>query len=110
MNHRVPELNGYFADWCPHCAHAKPLFNEFSTMIKQKFKNNNIAININIYKDGDDREKIVNRNIQGYPTTEFRIPINESEEEVIPFDVREIPEEEMNRVATDIASIFKKYM
>lgn len=108
MNHNVPELNGYFADWCPHCSHAKPLFKEFSTMLKQKFKNNKIDININIYKDGKDSETIVNRNIKGYPTTEFRFPINKNNVIVIPFDIRNIPKEKIRFYIDDIADIFKR--
>lgn len=110
MNTPATELAGYFADWCPHCQEAKPKFNEVATKIKQKFNKNKINIVINVYKDDKDKDIMIKRNIQGYPTTEFRIPIDNNKEKVIPFNVRAIPDDQIDKFVNDIIIIYKKNM
>ena len=110
MSIPTTELAGYFADWCPHCKTAKPKFNEVATKIKQKFNKNNINIVINVYRDEKDKDIMIKRNIQGYPTTEFRIPTDKNKEQVIPFNVRSIPKENYDEFANDIVEIYKKNM
>ena len=56
------------ADWCGHCKHYKPIFNEFKNQI---LNNNNITI-IEVNADDENTEnKILYKkyNIDGFPTT-----------------------------------------
>ncbi len=58
----------FYADWCGHCKHYKPIFNKFKNTIKN---NSNIQIiEINADDDIPGKEELYNKyNIDGFPTT-----------------------------------------
>jgi thiol-disulfide isomerase/thioredoxin len=58
----------FYADWCGHCKHYKPIFNNF----KNKVLNNNNIIIIEVNADDENTEKEIlykKYNIDGFPTT-----------------------------------------
>jgi len=65
------ELLFFFADWCPHCKAAKPIWNE----LKIEYENNTINGHKIIFTEVDcseestEVEKLMNQyNVEGYPT------------------------------------------
>ena len=70
-NNKEAELLFFFADWCPHCKTAKPVWEE----LKSKYENQTINgykvqfNEINCTTESEDVEKMMNKyNIEGFPT------------------------------------------
>lgn len=70
-NNKEAELLFFFADWCPHCKTAKPVWEE----LKSKYENQTINgykvqfSEINCTTESEDVEKMMNKyNIEGFPT------------------------------------------
>lgn len=65
------ELMFFYANWCPHCKTAKPIWNE----LKSEYENKTINgykitfTEIDCSEETDEVEKLMNQyNIEGYPT------------------------------------------
>jgi thiol-disulfide isomerase/thioredoxin len=68
---KTAELLFFYADWCPHCKAAKPIWND----IKSEYENKTINGYTVVFTDVDcseettEVEKLMNQyNIEGYPT------------------------------------------
>lgn len=65
------ELLFFYADWCPHCKSAKPIWEELKAEYKNKVINGYTIIfsEINCSEENAEVEKMMNKyNIEGYPT------------------------------------------
>jgi len=65
------ELLFFYADWCPHCKSAKPIWNELKTEYQNKTINgyNVIFTEVNCSEETAEVEKLMNQyNVEGYPT------------------------------------------
>ena len=65
------ELLFFFADWCPHCKAAKPIWNDVKAEYETKTINGYRVIftEIDCSQDSPEVEKMVNQyNVEGYPT------------------------------------------
>ena len=65
------ELLFFFADWCPHCKTAKPIWNDLKSEYQNKTINGYHVIftEINCSEETAEVEKMMNQyNIEGYPT------------------------------------------
>ena len=65
------ELLFFYADWCPHCKSAKPIWEELKAEYKNKIVNGYTIIfsEINCSEENAEVEKMMNKyNIEGYPT------------------------------------------
>lgn len=65
------ELMFFFADWCPHCKTAKPIWNEMKNEYENKPINgyNVIFTELDCSEESPEVEKLMNKyNIEGYPT------------------------------------------
>ena len=65
------ELLFFYADWCPHCKTAKPIWNDLKTEYENKIINGYkiTFTEINCSNETTDVEKMMNQyNIEGYPT------------------------------------------
>ena len=65
------ELLFFFADWCPHCKTAKPIWDELKTQYQNKTINGYQVIftEINCTEENAEVEKMMNKyNVEGYPT------------------------------------------
>jgi len=70
-NNKSAELLFFYADWCPHCKTAKPVWQE----IQSQYENQTINgykvkfTEINCTTESPDVEKMMNKyNIEGFPT------------------------------------------
>jgi thiol-disulfide isomerase/thioredoxin len=65
------EILFFYADWCPHCKTAKPIWNELKTEYENKTING-YKINfteINCSEETAEVDKLMNQyNVEGYPT------------------------------------------
>lgn len=71
FNGKSAELLFFFADWCPHCKAAKPIWND----IKSEYENKTINgykvefTEIDCSEESSEVEKLMNQySIEGYPT------------------------------------------
>jgi thiol-disulfide isomerase/thioredoxin len=65
------ELLFFYADWCPHCKSAKPIWNEIKTEYENKTINGYqiVFTEIDCSEESAEVEKLMNQyNIEGYPT------------------------------------------
>ena len=65
------ELMLFYADWCPHCKTAKPIWNELKSEYQNKTINgyNVLFTEINCTTENAETEQMMNKyNIEGFPT------------------------------------------
>ena len=65
------ELLFFYADWCPHCKTAKPIWNELKTQYQNKTINGYQVVftEINCSEETAEVDKMMNQyNVEGYPT------------------------------------------
>jgi thiol-disulfide isomerase/thioredoxin len=65
------ELLFFYADWCPHCKTAKPIWNELKSEYQNKTINGYHVVftEINCSEETDEVERMMNKyNVEGYPT------------------------------------------
>jgi thiol-disulfide isomerase/thioredoxin len=65
------ELLFFYADWCPHCKSAKPIWNEIKTEFQNRTINgyNILFTEINCSNENAETEQMMNKyNIEGFPT------------------------------------------
>jgi thiol-disulfide isomerase/thioredoxin len=65
------ELMFFYADWCPHCKSAKPIWNDLKAEYENKTINGYkiIFTEVNCSDETSEVEKLMNQyNIEGYPT------------------------------------------
>ena len=65
------ELLFFFAEWCPHCKTAKPIWNELKSEYENKTINGYKVVftEINCSEETAEVEKMMNQyNVEGYPT------------------------------------------
>jgi thiol-disulfide isomerase/thioredoxin len=70
-NGNASELLFFYADWCPHCKTAKPIWNDLKSEYENKMINGNKVIftEINCSEESTEVEKMMNQyNVEGYPT------------------------------------------
>jgi len=65
------ELLFFYADWCPHCKTAKPIWNDLKSEYQNKTINGYKVVftEINCSEETAEVEKLMNQyNVEGYPT------------------------------------------
>jgi len=65
------ELLFFYADWCPHCKSAKPIWNDIKTEYENKILNGYkiTFTEINCSEETVEVDKLMNQyNVEGYPT------------------------------------------
>lgn len=65
------ELLFFFADWCPHCKTAKPIWNDLKAQYENKTINGYRVIftEVNCSEETAEVDKMMNQyNVEGYPT------------------------------------------
>ena len=65
------ELMLFYADWCPHCKTAKPIWNDLKTQYQNKTINGYQVLftEINCTTENAETEQMMNKyNIEGFPT------------------------------------------
>uniref|UniRef100_A0A6C0JF24 Thioredoxin domain-containing protein n=1 Tax=viral metagenome TaxID=1070528 RepID=A0A6C0JF24_9ZZZZ len=65
------ELMLFYADWCPHCKTAKPIWNDLKTQYQNKTINGYQVIftDVNCSTESAETEQMMNKyNIEGFPT------------------------------------------
>jgi thiol-disulfide isomerase/thioredoxin len=65
------ELLFFYADWCPHCKTAKPIWDELKTQYQNKTINGYQVIftDVNCSQETAEVDKMMNQyNVEGYPT------------------------------------------
>jgi thiol-disulfide isomerase/thioredoxin len=65
------ELMFFYADWCPHCKTAKPIWNDLKAEYENKTINGYkiIFTEVNCSEETAEVEKLMNQyNVEGYPT------------------------------------------
>ena len=65
------ELMLFYADWCPHCKTAKPIWNDIKTQYQNKTINGYQVLftEINCTSENAETEQMMNKyNIEGFPT------------------------------------------
>lgn len=70
-NGNSAELLFFFADWCPHCKTAKPIWDDLKSEYENKTINGYKVIftEVNCSEESAEVEKMMNKyNVEGYPT------------------------------------------
>jgi thiol-disulfide isomerase/thioredoxin len=70
-NSKPAELLFFFADWCPHCKAAKPIWNDLKSEYQNKTINGYQVIftEVDCSEETAEVEKLMNQyNVEGYPT------------------------------------------
>ncbi len=70
-NGKSAELLFFFADWCPHCKTAKPIWNDLKAQYENKTINGYKVIftEVNCSEETAEVDKMMNQyNVEGYPT------------------------------------------
>ena len=65
------ELMFFYADWCPHCKTAKPIWEELKTEYQDKNINGHTLVftEVNCSNETAEVDKLMNQyNVEGYPT------------------------------------------
>jgi len=65
------ELMLFYADWCPHCKTAKPIWNDLKTQYQNKTINGYKVLftEVNCTSESAETEQMMNKyNIEGFPT------------------------------------------
>jgi thiol-disulfide isomerase/thioredoxin len=68
------ELMFFFADWCPHCKEAKPIWNDLKAEYETKLVNGTkiVFTEIDCSEETPEVENLMNKyNIEGYPTVKL---------------------------------------
>ena len=77
----------FYADWCPHCAAAKPIWNNFKENNDKKIVNgqmvNCISVDCTDENNSESNTMISRYEIQGYPTIKMQ-----KGDDVIAFDAK----------------------
>lgn len=70
-NGNTAELLFFYADWCPHCKTAKPIWNDLKAEYENKTINGYKVVftDVNCSEETAEVEKMMNKyNVEGYPT------------------------------------------
>lgn len=70
-SNNTAELLFFFADWCPHCKAAKPIWNDLKAEYENKTVNGYTILftEIDCSTETDEVDKMMNKyNVEGYPT------------------------------------------
>jgi len=70
-NGNTAEVLFFYADWCPHCKTAKPIWNDLKAQYENKTINGYkiVFTEINCSEETAEVEKMMNQyNVEGYPT------------------------------------------
>ena len=67
-NESYADMYFFYTEWCPHCKTAKPIWENFKEMYKDKLINNKAKLNF-LEIDCDKETETANKfNVEGYPT------------------------------------------
>lgn len=70
-NGQTAELLFFYADWCPHCKTAKPIWNDLKSEYENKTINGYKVVftDVNCSEETAEVDKMMNQyNVEGYPT------------------------------------------
>jgi thiol-disulfide isomerase/thioredoxin len=70
-NNNTAELLFFYADWCPHCKTAKPIWNDMKTEYQNKKINgyNVMFTDVNCSEETPEVDQMMTQyNVEGYPT------------------------------------------